>query len=128
MKFLTCSLVLIVLLSTACSFSIVGKVLDKINPKGKVLDVKGKIEQDKIKVVIKDGTDKKSELHGHGNSSHGFIPSQIKCKLTDIQIPRPIFIVSAPFCLLAIQLRRSKNAMPVRRTWNVCQQFSAQLI
>lgn len=69
MKFLAFYFVLTVFVSTACSFSIVGKVLNKFN---QVQDVKKEIK------AAMGGT--KFDGNGLKNVSHGFVPSQIKCE------------------------------------------------
>lgn len=63
MKFFIIFVFFNVFLASACSFSIAGKVLDKIN---------------KIRDWKKD--DKKPDNQAGKNISHGFIPSQIKCE------------------------------------------------
>lgn len=84
MKFLPCFVVLMILVATACSFSIVGKVLSKINSLKEV-------KSNDVKKVAKE-IKLDNKIHKN-NSSHGFVPSQIKCKL-EIRRCRSISIVS----------------------------------
>lgn len=67
MKFLKCLIILTIFLSTTCSFSIVGKIVDKLSL---VQDVKKDIKADKFNAIS----------NALKNVSDGFIPSQIKCR------------------------------------------------
>lgn len=68
---------LIILLSAACSFKLFGKAVEKSDKiKEKVKDVK----QNKIQNAFNEVIDKKFHKFGHKNESHGFVPSQVKCK------------------------------------------------
>lgn len=69
MKFLMFFVVLTVLMSTACSFSIVGKVLNKLN---QIEDVKKDVKAAKKEFKFQENFIK--------NVSHGFVPSQVKCE------------------------------------------------
>jgi hypothetical protein len=80
MKIPASFVLLFVLLSTACSFKLFGKVENKIN---KIEEVKEKVKdvkQNKIQNAFNEVIDKKFHMISHKNESHGFVPSQIKCK------------------------------------------------
>lgn len=71
LRVLPCFVFLLIFISTACSFSIVGKVLDKLNSVKDSKDVKKENKISKFK-----GPSVKNSSH----SVHGFIPTQIKCE------------------------------------------------
>lgn len=71
MKVLTCFVILLILVTTSCSFSIVGKVLNKLNLVQDVKDVKKDNKITKFKGLV---------VKNSSQPAHGFIPSQIKCE------------------------------------------------
>lgn len=112
MKFLTCFVVFTVFVSTACTFSIVGKVLNKLN---QIQDVKKDVKAATQEI--------KFEENGHKNASHGFVPSQIKCKF---QSKRHFLI----YCLnlnpivSPTQLHRLKSVIHAQAPQNAFQPFN----
>lgn len=83
MKISASFVLFIVLLSSACSFKIFSKVEKKADTvKEEIKNVK----QNKIKNVFSEAIDKKLHVVGHKNVSHGFVPSQIKCKCSPLSL------------------------------------------
>lgn len=114
---------LIILLSAACSFKLFGKAVEKSDKiKEKVKDVK----QNKIQNAFNEVIDKKFHKFGHKNESHGFVPSQVKCKsrhpLDDGAPLTRSFVIFSPL----LQSPRFKNATHVRKALNVSLQSSVR--
>lgn len=72
-------MILMFFVSTAWSFSIAGKVVKKLfeQKKVKVQEVKKLAKEVQIPI--------NKHVHKSGSSSHGFIPSQIKCEFLELK-------------------------------------------